>query len=476
MPKVNHDFDRVMLIYLTQPDADYQVQGEMNYSMKRVPQLGLQYLSAVLHKDGITTEFLDQALLPFGPSEIVRRWRTGRYGFSGFYCDTSMKRKVLAFIRKMLAEEPDMAVVVGGPGYPGFSDYHDIGVDIVCQGEGERTVSDIVSIYRGERTRNETMGISWLEEDRIEKGMDRPLIENLDDLPFPDRDATPIRRYYDWHFYGMRTPFTTAMASRGCPNRCTFCCSPSTGRSVRRRTAGNVLAEIDELTGKYGLRYVGFKDDIFVLSKPWLEEFSRGLIDRGSPVRFSCNMHPFSFKTESDKFVPLMRRAGLDLTVFGIQSVNPTVLKTIKRHEEEPRYLAELGKKLKKQGVSVVYEFILGLPGDTEKTIREVLTYTLRTRPHYTMFYTLSILEGSEIHRKYGQGPVCEVSKLRQQELASKFARRFFFSPRVILQNLVHVLRINPYWIWHNLKMIPYFIEATGIIRRRQPKSMALEE
>ncbi|MFC1889537.1 B12-binding domain-containing radical SAM protein [Thermodesulfobacteriota bacterium] len=476
MPEVEPGFDRVMLIYLTQPDADYQIQGEMNYRMKRVPQLGLQYLSSVLAGQGVTAEFLDQALSPVRPSDVVRKWRTGRYGFAGFYTDSSLKKKVLAFIRQVLAEEPGIAIVAGGPGYPGFAEYHEAGVDLVCHGEGERTVVDIASIYRGERPRSDTPGISWAEDGRIRVGPPRHLIEDLDVLSFPDRNSTPIDSYYDWHFYGMRTPFVTAMAARGCPNRCTFCCSPTTGRRVRRRSVPNVLAEIDELTGKFGVQYVGYKDDIFVMDKAWLESFCDGLIGRGSPIRFSCNMHPFSFKTDANRFAPLMRRAGLDLAVFGIQSVNPGVLKKIGRHEQEPRYLAELGRQLKKQGVSLVYEFILGLPGDTERTTGESLDFALRTRPHYTMFYTLSVLEGSEIHREYGQDPVCDIPKSRQQELASRFAKKFFFNPIVILQNILHVLKKNPYWIWRNLKMIPYFIEATGIIKRRQPSGDSLEE
>ena len=474
MPFVNPDFDRVMLVYLTQPDADYQVQGEMNYRMKRVPQLGLQYLSAVLHRVGIRAEMCDQALEPFGPSQIVRKWQTGRYGFVGFYADTSMKGKTIGFIRRMLDEEPGMAVVVGGPGYPGFADYHDAGVDLVCHGEGERTILDIAAIYRGERTRRDTPGLSWMEKGRVEVGPPRPLIEDLDELPFPDRDSTPIDHYYDWHFYGMRPPFTTAMAARGCPNRCSFCCSPATGTRMRRRSVANVLAEVDALVDRYGVRYVGFKDDIFVVSKPWLEAFCRGLIDRGTPIRFSCNFHPLNFRNDADRFVPLMRRAGLDLAVFGIQTVDPQILKKIRRHEEEPRYLAALGERLKREGVSVVYEFILGLPGDTEAAMQRSLQYARKTRPHYSMFYTLSILEGSEIHREYGEGPVCDVPKARQQALASRFAREFFFSPRVLLQNVSHVVRKNPRWIWHNLKMIPYFIEATGLIKRRQPEGLGL--
>ena len=465
--KVDPGFDRVLWVYASQPDADYQVQSEMNYRMKRVPQLGLQYLAAVLAGQGIRSEFADEALKPFTPEDLAERWKTGRYGFIGFYADTSLKPKVLGYIRRVLAAAPTAAIAVGGPGYPGYADYHAAGVDIVCHGEGERTVVDIAKVYRQEIDRADVPGISYRTDGGYQVGPARPLIDDLDELPFPDRESTPIESYYDWHFYGMRTPFTIAMAARGCPNSCSFCCSPSTGKRVRRRSADNVLAEVDELTGKYGVRYVGYKDDVFVLSKPWIEQLCRGLIDRGAPIRYSCNMHPLSFKTEAETYIPLMRRAGLDLAVFGIQAVDPAILKKIRRHEEEPRRLAELGARLKREGVSVVFEFILGLPGDTERTARMTIDYALSTRPHYAMFYTLSVLEGSEIFREYGDRPVCDIPKSRQRELTSRFARQFFFNWRVVLQNVWHVLRKNPYWIWRNLKQIPYFIEATGIIKRR---------
>lgn len=475
MPEVNPQYEKVMLVYLTQPDADYQVQGEMNYRMKRVPQLGLQYLAGMLKNEGIEPEMLDQALQTFGPGDVVRKWRSGCYGFVGFYTDTSMKEKVWRFVEALAAMEPGIAVVVGGPGYPGYADYHKAGVDIVCHGEGEQTVVDIASIYRGNRSHRGTPGISWMNEGIVEVEKPRPLIENLDDLPFPDRSGAPISSYYDWHFFGMRTPFVTNMAARGCPNRCTFCCSPALGKRIRRRSVGNLMREVDTLTSRFGLRYMGFKDDIFVFNKTWLEEFCDALLKRNSPIQFSCNMHPLSFRKDADKFVPLMKRAGLDLAVFGIQSVTPHILKGIRRNEEEPRRLAELGAKLKKQEVSIVYEFILGLPGDTEETVENTLRYALKTRPHYSMFYTLSILEGSEIHKEFGNESVCEIPRQRQQNLASTFARRFFFHPLVLLQNILHVIRKNPYWIWRNLKMAWYFIEATGIISKRKPEKIKLE-
>jgi len=455
---------KVLFIYLSEPTAGYLVASRRDYEFKRLPQLGFQYLAAYLRTLGVESEILDQTYHRFHFDGLLRRVREGRWYFVGFYSASFLNGKVMSYVRRLKEAGVTVPIVVGGPAFPNAEAFHRAGADIVCWGEGERTVAELIEYLDGKRSLREVKGISYLANGEVEVNERRELIEDLDSLPVPCRDLVPISAYHDWHFFTMRKPFTTIMASRGCPMRCAFCSSHRIwGGRLRLRSVDGVLAEIAVLVNKYHIRYLGFKDDIFGFDDLWLEEFCEKLAARRFRLRWMCIVHPLGFRKEPERRLSLLRKAGCDMLTFGLQSAVPDILRRIHRSPDEPRVLETVVPLARTMGFSVCVEFILGLPGETTETIRQTIDYAVRLRPNYAQFFSLAILEGSELAEQYRDEPVCGLSQAEIERWCSHALRRFYLAPRTIGRNLLYVLRHNPAWLVVAVQHSYYLLDAIGL-------------
>ena len=167
----------------------------------------------------------------------------------------------------------------------------------------------------------------------------------------------------------------------------------------------------------------------------------------------------------------ILKKAGLDQVVVGLQSVDQKVLQNINRRPDEPERVAEIARACKNLGITVVVEFIFGLPGDTDDTMRRAFDYSLRVRPHHALFYVLSVLDGSEIMEKYGEdGPDTGFSDEELRKRCADYQKRFFTHPAVFLGNVFHILKNNPFWFFRILKYWRYFIDAIGFKKKLRKK------
>lgn len=454
----------VDLVYLAMEGADYLVPEQMNYGMKLVPQLGFQYLSATLRAGGYKCRIYDQPILGFDPPKLNALLNKNPDRCVGFYTDSFLKPKVIAWIRKLRELGCKKAVLIGGPGSFGAEDYLAAGADIVVHGEGERTIIQIMEYLNGTRKKADLKGVSYTKKGGKFDAPAQDLIRDVDSIPFPFRDDYPVRMYHDFHMFPMRVPFIGVLSSRGCPHRCTFCASPAIwGRRVRQRSPENMLAEIDMLNDRYEARFLGFKDDVFAPSRRWLEEFCEGMILRNYPITFSCNIHPFSFKKRPEESVEMLARAGCRLMVSGLQSVDPAVLKNINRAESEPDDLMRLAPLIKKNGIALVVEFIFGLPGDSYKSWEDANRWSRKAGPNYALYYSLSKLEGSAIGDQYKDKPVTMFTETEIRNACARNQRRFFTSPKNIIRNIWFVIKRNPRWFLYVARNIPYLIEGIGL-------------
>lgn len=457
----------VDLVSLAVEGADYQVPDRMSYSMKLIPPLGFQYLSATLKASGYECRIYDQPVLRFLPEGLLQSVDRHPGRAIGFYTDSALKPKVLHWIRTLRELGSQKTIIIGGPGSFGATDYLEAGADFVVHGEGERAILDVLNHLNGKQNRSTLRGVTYRENGEAVDTAAQELIEDVDGIPFPDRDEYPIETYHDFHMFPIRIPFASMLTSRGCPHRCTFCAIPAIwGQKVRQRSPENCMAEIDLLTGRYDVKFVGFNDNVFALSRAWLSAFCEGLILRRSPVHFSINVHPFSFRNQRDESVALLARAGCRLMVAGLHSVDPRVLENVNQRPEEPMQLMELVHIIRRHGIAVVVEFLFGLPGDTRQSWDDALQWSFHARPQYALFYSLSKLEGTTIGEEYKDRDVTGFSEEEIRAACAMCQRRFFLSPATILRDLWFVVRRNPRWILYMLKNIRCLIHAVGFKRR----------
>lgn len=454
---------KIAFIYLTPASGEYQITDDIGYGIQRRPQLGFQYLCAVLEKINVKTDIFDQSVSFFNLDWLLKK--VEEYDAVGFYCSDCQEEKVKFYCQK-IKDKYSGLILVGGPSTLINSAFLDYGCDIVVHGEGETTIQQIVEYYNGARPIEDVKGISYKKDNKIIEAPPQELIANLDQLPFPDRSKVDIRSYYDYLLFGMRIPYATMITSRGCLNRCSYCTSCKIwGYRYRRRSANNVLLEIDEIVKRYNIKFISFQDDIFGITNDWIEEFCNKLIGKPYRIRWMVIIHPFSIRKDTERILRLMKKAGCGTLSFGIQSAHPEILKNVFRHPDEPNQLKRIIKIANKLGFVTAASYIFGLPGDTRETIQTTIDYSLNCGSLLANYYNLSVLRGSEIAIKYKDKKICKLPEEEVIKLAVGASKKFYSRPKAIFKIGYFIVK-NPRWLGRVLiKGLPSLLAKIGFIR-----------
>jgi len=208
----------------------------------------------------------------------------------------------------------------------------------------------------------------------------RGLIENLDSLPFPAWDLIPPRAYRIVPILEPAKAFPVApiITSRGCPYNCSFCASNVTwGRRIRFRSPQNVLREIELLKNEFGVREIHFADDNFTMDIARAEKICDLLISKKIGLPWQC---PNGVRIDR-LTLPLLKKmkaSGCYAVGLGIESGNQQILD--KNHKNlDLKIVPAVLNNLKKVGIESYGFFILGLPGDSPKTMKETIDFALRS-------------------------------------------------------------------------------------------------
>uniref|UniRef100_UPI0011F345C5 hopanoid biosynthesis associated radical SAM protein HpnJ n=1 Tax=Siccirubricoccus phaeus TaxID=2595053 RepID=UPI0011F345C5 len=248
-------------------------------------------------------------------------------------------------------------------------------VDFVARNEFDFTIKDVAD----EVPWASIKGLSYRNaEGVIVHNADRPILEDMDSLPF----VSPIYRRdlsYEKYFIGyLKHPYVSIYTGRGCKSRCTFCLWPQTvgGHRYRTRSVENVIEEIRYIRNNFpGLKEIFFDDDTFTDNLPRAEAIAREMGKLG--VTWSCNAKA-NVPRETLK---VLKEGGLRLLLVGYESGNQQILHNIKKGMR-----IDVAKKFSKDcrelGIAIHGTFILGLPGETKETIEETIRFAIETNPH----------------------------------------------------------------------------------------------
>lgn len=457
--------EKAFLIYVGQSDFSYTLASKRDYTFKREVQIGFAYLAAVLAQHNVDTEIFDFTIESYNSDQLIARIDQEHPVFIGFYAASAIEEQVIHYVRAIIHVRPDQKILLGGPDIFNVDKYLAVGADAFCIGEGERTIVDLLQYCRGQRELRSIKGIAYWQDGKTVYTPPRELIENLDELPLPAWYKYNLNRYYDYHVFDMETPYTSIMASRGCPFNCTFCISHKIWqRKFRRRSPEHVMAEIDYLVQEKRVCYITFQDDIWAWNDDnWAQSICQSLISRKYNLKWRCILHPLSFRKNRKEMLSLMCQAGCTSITTGLQSASPRILKNINRSPEEPESLATLIRVMKELGISNNTAFIFGLPGDTEESMEKSIRYALKVRPTFVAFYTLSILPGSTISSMEQHGRFTQLPQEVLQQKCKEAARRFYMNFFVIFQLLYTIMRKNPQWLLKAAKRIGYLTQLAGV-------------
>lgn len=260
-------------------------------------------------------------------------------------------------------------------------------VDIIGIGECDQAIIELANSINNGKYNTKIDNFWFKEKGKIIKNKIKPLIENLDQLPFPDHEI-----FFSFSS-GFRYGYST-ITSRGCPFDCTYCCN-NVLRQVydqkyyfRRRSVKNVIEELIIARKKYNPKFIRFFDEIFTLNKKWLIEFSKEYKKKVN-LPFYCLVHA---STINEEIVSLLKEAGCYEVQMGVQTYTEKLAKEVFKRSVPLNKVKEAIHLFRKYEIFLAVDNIFGFPGQTEdelKKLAEFYAYNLPNRIHicYMRYY-----------------------------------------------------------------------------------------
>jgi anaerobic magnesium-protoporphyrin IX monomethyl ester cyclase len=362
-------------------------------SIFRFPPLGLGYIAAFLRQNGVTVEIVDCTFL--SQKDAVKKVLKAKPLIIGIQSMYSMRDKSLELARLL---RPHCELLVAGGALPTLQPESFLkDFDVVVIGEGEQTMLELVTHFLNKRSFSEVKGIAYKDADSGQFIWTTPrgLIEKLDLLPAPSRDLfdnASYKKYYSRRF-GYKT--TAIMTSRGCPFECDFCSRPVFGNNFRANTATKVADEVEEIIS-LGYNRIWFADDCFTLNRKRLIEICDEFIRRRLKIGWECLSRVDTVDLET---VEKMKQAGCVRMFFGIESGNDSILRLMKKQITTEQAFSAV-HVCKSIGIKTGAFFIVGYPGENEKTIMDTIRFSSSLPLDYLSFTLPYPIPGTPLFKK----------------------------------------------------------------------------
>jgi len=429
------------------------------------PPLGLGYLASYCQKviPGIDICILDCHRLQYSIEDFKKyllRYQPDIIGFTAFTLEISYAIKMAEAVKQVCKET---IVVIGGPHASAVPEsvlsYES--VDYVFCGEAERGFAHFLKNFHTHE-RLSARGLGYRNGNNIVLN-EIELIEELDNIPFPDYKKMELEKYPKMYFM-QKTPSAPIISSRGCPYCCTFCAGHKvSGRLWRSRSAANIMEEIKYLYKEYRIREIDFWDDNFGLDRTRVVEFCRLFKSwGGGKVIWWCpnGLHLNSLDKD---LLRIMKEVGCYAISLGIESGSETVQKDMNKNLSFTK-LKEIVEYSNKIGLRTQGFFIIGYPTETEKDIMETIRLAKKLPFHRASFCLFQPIVGSDISNylikerlldKHILNTIpCDYSKVsiptkyiknirKIKELQSKAIISFYLRPKILFKLICENISVS---------------------------------
>jgi len=337
------------------------------------------------------------------------------------------------------------------------------GIDIVVRREGEFIIRDLLLAYKNKDNWEKVKGISFIQDNKYRENENYPLIENLDELPVPDRSLLKE----DIHYYNpivKRMPYTTMFTTRGCPGMCTFCSSPTFyGREIRSMSAKRVMAEIREIV-KLRYKEIFFRDEIFTAFKSRVMEICDTIIKEKLDITWICSARITSVDKE---MMEKMKQAGCHMIRFGVETGAQELLNNVKKGQTI-KQIEDVFNWAHEVKMDTHAHMMIGMPGETRETIKETIKFVKKIDPTIVTFGICTPYPGTQLfaelkthHPELGDGTEIDLSKLHThsfyneyftsltseelQKYIRKVYREFYMRPSYIFRWLKRIKSLDEF-------------------------------
>jgi len=433
-----------------------------SYTVYNVPNIFVLISLAALREKGFTVVYEDFSINKKNKEDFIDFLKNDASDLYIFYTvNLSMKidLKAVDIIKNIRADVP---IIFFGPSPTFWPEkfLKDESIYVV-RGEPEITICELATAIKIRRDISGVAGVSYYKTGVIINNDPRPLIKDLDSLPFASRDLLDRDRYFNPKL--RRRPFTTIFTSRGCSYRCIFCVPTSLNFAieleykkyfnkkppVRLRSAESAIKEF-KLLRQQGYKAVSIWDDLFVWGKNRTIEICRGIKDLG--LIWGCQSRADHL---NEDIVREMAKAGCKYIDIGVESFCQEILDYVKK-DIKTETLQEAIKIIKKYNISAKVNVIFGVcPLETKDTINQTqkiirqlnidqVMYNICTPFPGTELYDIAKKEGWFIKGEYEPFDVAKKAIITLPHLTNKELEvlvkkanfSFFLDPKFIAKNL----------------------------------------
>ena len=361
------------VIYLAQPPSSdpRHAAHDVRRLANLMPPLGLLSIAAYLRERGVDTRIFDFDAYPDSMEDFLCALARDQPSHLGITCVTATFFRGLRLARAAKKALSGLRVVFGGPHVSSLKEEvlgRSPEIDVCVVGEGEET------FYRYLTDGPDTPGLALRDRDGKPRFTGHPESQlELDALPYPAYDL--LRGYpasYRSPIFGYpRPPAASVISSRGCPYACSYCDRSVFRRSFRYNSAGYLYGHMHHLRQVYGVRHITFYDDQFTLNRERVVDLCERLIREPLGVTFNCAVRADHIDQE---LLSVMKRAGCWAMSLGIETGDPELLAR-HRSSSDVGMLADRIRHIKQAGIRVKGLLMIGLPGESEATVRRTMDY-----------------------------------------------------------------------------------------------------
>lgn len=419
------------------------------------PPLGLIYLGTTLKRNNsFQVDIIDCQVEGMDQAALSQKLELISPDIVGITVMTFTLLDVIKTIKTARKSAPSALIVLGGPHVHIFPKESASlpGVDFVFTGEADFTFRDFVEKVANDQIVTDIPGLGYRKGADIILNPPPAPIEDLDDLPIPDRRLLPYKKYDS--VLGVRSPVTTMFTSRGCPYRCLFCDRPHLGKNFRARSAKSVIEEF-QICCDLGIGEILVYDDTFTVDRQRVMDICQGIIDRKLDIYWDIRAR---VNTVDKKMLKLLKKAGCRRIHYGVEAGTEKILKILRKDItlDQARRAFSLTKKV---GIETLAYFMIGSPSEKKEDIEKTINFARKLDPDFvhitittpfpgTPLYALALEKGLYDHdlwRDFAADPredfvppiwdeyLCETEL---QALIIKAYQSFYLRPSYILKRL----------------------------------------
>lgn len=374
-----------------------QIAKEMEEFARVYYPTGLAYIASNLEKNNFKVSIIDalaqgwdtkieegqytiMGLSKEKLKELIKKENPDFCGISAMFtsqCDQA--HKVAKIVKELY---PNIKVALGGPHASAAAAdvLKDINIDFVILGEGEVT---LLNLLKNIKHPEKVKGLAYKKNNKINFTKPAEFINDLDSLPFPAYHLLDMQNYFDAgakgfsarRYVGSSEPWATIVTSRGCPFDCIFCSIHNTmGYKWRARSPKNVVDEIEYLYNQYKVRTFFFEDDNFTLDLVRAKEILKEIKKRNLNINWQA---PNGIRADllDEELVSLIKETNCTRVRVAIEHGDQEFLNNVVNKKLDLQKLKEGVKLLRKYKLDVDGFFIVGIPGETDETMKNSINF-----------------------------------------------------------------------------------------------------